>query len=90
MKEVSIDIDGTLANSMALFMRMLRKEHGIDMRLDEVKRYNLQKATGIPKTVVREMFSEIWSKPESIPLISKHIPSVVRKVSEEMGAALRY
>lgn len=89
MVQISLDVDGTLAHSIAPFIDTLHKDHGMNLQIDEITRYSIEKTTGLPQSVVAGIFLDIWDKPETIPLVSKRIPSTIRRLNEELGFKIR-
>jgi len=80
---LSIDVDGTLANSVKLVLRKLDREEGVRLSMGQVTRYNISKVSGVPKPRIKRMWEESWEDPREVPLISSRIPAVISGLKRE-------
>ena len=70
--KLGIDLDNTLANSYAVFRKLLKKHYGINLsREDETRR--MEEATGLSTEEVLQLVREGWATPDRILPLDKNL-----------------
>lgn len=80
-KSIGIDIDGTLADSMDYFLKLLGSYHGIKAERKHVINFDLNKVfDGIDGKIVAKLYRELWSKHNEVKLENPKIPGIINRL----------
>ncbi|MGC8629071.1 MAG: hypothetical protein ACP5T4_02575 [Candidatus Micrarchaeia archaeon] len=74
--KIGIDLDDTIANSLKLVVKELRK-NGSNISMPS--EYDLTEAWNLPKEQIVELFKEAWRNRDMMPLMSPNLPDIIRK-----------
>ncbi len=80
MKTLCIDIDGTVADSIAGWLRIANEEYMIGKSKNDINDYNLEKITGIKKETVYEIYRRVWDNYAEIPPVDEYVSAVIEKL----------
>ena len=83
MKVISIDLDGTLANTVKPVLRKIAENEGVKLKMRQIVRYNISKISGVSQTRIAEMWHDVWREPEKVPLVDKRIPSIINSLKQD-------
>jgi|GEM_PF-1019133 len=82
-KQLYVDIDGTLANTMKIWLMVAEKDYHIKLKYEDLKDYDLHVITGLSYDVIASIFVKVWSENENIKLIDPAIPSILKALETQ-------
>lgn len=82
---IGYDVDNTMADTDLVVTQILRREHGITTPRSKLDTYKLESDGKISHERMVEIYERAWADPKKIPLVSRQIPRIIRRLNEEFG-----
>ncbi|MEM3841199.1 MAG: hypothetical protein QXN59_00685 [Candidatus Micrarchaeaceae archaeon] len=80
---LAIDLDDTIANTIAEWLKEASLELGRTIKKDEINEYDIHKVLKLDKEYVSATFSKVWKKHHGIKLLDARIPQIMKRISEK-------
>ncbi|MDE1850218.1 MAG: hypothetical protein KGH54_00280 [Candidatus Micrarchaeota archaeon] len=79
---LGVDIDGTLANTVDVFLEYLKRNRGISVKKSEIVHYDMTRHMPISKKEMGDMWEVVWEDHQRIPLEDPRAPEVLQRLAD--------
>ncbi|MDE1828446.1 MAG: hypothetical protein KGH65_04770 [Candidatus Micrarchaeota archaeon] len=80
--KLGVDVDGTLANTVDVFLEYLKKNHQIEVDREEIVSYEMTKHVPLSKKEVHGIWKRVWEEHPKIKLEDANAPEVLKRLGD--------
>jgi len=80
--KLGVDVDGTLANTVDVFLEYLKKNHEIEVKRADIVNYEMTKHVPLSKKEVSEIWQRVWEQHPKIQLEDSDAPEVLKRLGD--------